>query len=118
MDKAIPDGRRLHRLFSNRHLQAQHRTSKFWTLQRCQKISRRRRRATHWHSNTGEPVAEETHFAGIRVVMHRIMHRRRPANRSYVKSLVRSAVFCTTWSMVHRRGNLSGRHRNGESGDQ
>jgi hypothetical protein len=62
-------------------------------------------------SNTGEPVAEETHLAAIRVVMHRMMHRRRPANRSYVKSLVRSAVFCITWSMVHCRGNLSGRHR-------
>ena len=29
----------------------------------------------------------------------------------YVKSLVRSAVFCVTWSIVHCRGDLSGRHR-------
>jgi hypothetical protein len=31
--------------------------------------------------------------------------------RGYVKSPVRSAAFCVTWSMVHCRGDLSGRHR-------
>src|SRR5262249_6810097 len=62
------------------------------------------------------PVATRTNPGNLRATAYGPARLIRSAGaalpyRGYVKRRVRSAVFCITCSMVHCRGDLSGRHR-------